>query len=26
MRRPQGWSMRGPQDIDAEAMPARGAD
>jgi amino acid transporter len=26
MRRPQGWSMRGPQDIDAEAMPTRGGD
>ena len=24
MRRPHGWSMRGPQDIDAQAMPARG--
>jgi amino acid transporter len=24
MRRPQGWRMEGPQDIDAEAMAVRG--
>jgi len=24
MRRPQGWRMEGPQDIDAQVMPVRG--